>query len=155
MDDCQYLYVDRTREIDELTLEVIISEAKAQAPILEPRDDTEFEKLTVGARPIETDQTCRVFRLIFDRDHMVSYSVLNECYGKYPKSPEKFTGKLFRIFSRSNLLDFIRQTTSAESMQSDELKHYQLACLNHVVDVICTKPPGVSVSIPLQEQRQL
>jgi hypothetical protein len=35
---------------------------------------------------------------------MISWTVLNESYGKYPEPPEQFTGKLFRVFSRSHLI---------------------------------------------------
>jgi hypothetical protein len=145
MNDCEYLLARSIREIEELTLEVFITEAKAQAEILVPRDSTQFEQLRVGSRPIEPDSTCRIFRLIFERRHMVSYTVLNESYGIYPKPPEQFTGKLFRTFSRSHLLDFTKQTTCA----SDEypggiLQHYQIVCLNHVIDVICTAPPKIT-----------
>ena len=72
INDCEYLFAQIIREIEELTLEVIITEAKAQAEILVPRDSTEVEQLLLGSRPIETDSTCRVFRLIFERRHMVS-----------------------------------------------------------------------------------
>ena len=55
------------REVEELTLEVIIAEAKAQAEILVPRARTEVEQLLVGSSPIQrTDSTCPIFRLIFD-----------------------------------------------------------------------------------------
>jgi hypothetical protein len=113
INDCEYLFAQSIREIEELTLEVIITEAKAQAKIRIPRDNTEVEQLLAGSHPIETDSTCRVFRLIFERRHMVSYTVLNESYGTYPEPPEQFIGKLFRTFSRSHLLDFTKQTTCA------------------------------------------
>lgn len=147
INDCEYLFAQSIREIEELTLEVIITEAKAQAEIRVPRDNSEVEQLLSESSPIETDSTCRVFRLIFERRHMVSYTVLNESYGIYPQPPEQFTGKLFRTFSRSRLLDFTKQTTYA----SDEypggiLQHYEIACLNHVIDVICTAPPKITVT---------
>ena len=145
INDCEYLFAQSIREIEELALEVIITEAKAQAEILVPRDSSEVEQLRLGGRPIETDSTCRIFRLIFERRHMVSYTVLNESFGMYPEPPE-FTGNLFRIFSRSRLLDFTKQTTYAsDEYPGGVLQHYEIACLNHVIDVICTAPPKITV----------
>jgi len=147
INDCEYLFAQSIREIEELTLEVFITEAKAQAEILVPRDTSELEQLLSGSSPIETDSTCRIFRLIFDRRHMVSYTVLNESYGIYPKPPEQFTGKLFRTFSQSHLLDFTKQTTNAsDEYPGGVLQNYEIACLNHVIDVICTAPPKIIVT---------
>jgi hypothetical protein len=111
INECNYLFFDSIREIDELTLELIVTEGKLQDEILVPRNDTPVEQLRLRAKPIERDVTCRSFRLIFDRRRMVFYAVLNESYGKYPESPERFTGKLFRVFSRSHLLEYTKRTT--------------------------------------------
>jgi hypothetical protein len=83
--------------------------------------------------------------LLFDRSQMVSYTVLNESYGVYPKEPEKFAGKLFRKFDWSHLLEFTKRTTIASELYSGPLEHYEIACLNHVVDVITTGPPRIAV----------
>jgi hypothetical protein len=145
INDCEYLFATTIREIEELTLELIVQEAKPQALVLTPRDDSEVEQILAGSRPIETDSTCRYFRLVFDRKHMVSYRVLNESYGTYPEAPELFTGKLFRVFAVSHLLDFTKEYTVASDDYPGPLQHYQIACLNHVVDVICTAPPRIFV----------
>jgi hypothetical protein len=145
INECEYLFVDSIRESEELTLELTVREAKPQAQILVPRDGSTFEQLRVGGRPIETDLTCRLFQLIFDRNQMVSYTVLNESYGGYPDTPEQFTGKLFRIFSWSHLLEFTKRTTCASDEYPGVLQHYEIVCLNHVIDVICTGPPRIEV----------
>ena len=145
INECEYLYIDSIRELEELTLEVIVTEAKLQAQILVPRDESPVEQLRLGGRPIERDGTCRSFRLIFDQRHMVSYTVLNESYGRYPEPPEQFAGKLFRVFSWSHLLEFTKRTTYASDEHPGVLQHYEIACLNHVVDVICTGPPRIDI----------
>jgi hypothetical protein len=145
INECTYLLVDQIRELEELTLELTVTEAKRQAEILVPRDGSVVERLLAGASPIERDATCRTFRLIFDRNRMVSYTVLNESYGQYPEAPEQFAGKLFRVFSWSHLLEFTKRTTNASNEYPGVLQHYQIACLNHVVDVICTGPPRISI----------
>jgi hypothetical protein len=150
LNECENLYADSIREIEELTLELVVTEAKPQAPILAPRAEGPIEALLIGGRPIESDATCRSFRLIFERMNMVSYSVLNESYGAYPEAPETFTGALFRVFSSSHLLEFIKRTTCAsDEYPGGTLQHYEVACLNHVVDVICTGRPRIAVANPL------
>jgi len=159
LNDCKYLFADSIREIEELTLELVVTEAKPQA-LGSGREDRHFEGLAevqallADSRPIESDMTCRSFKLIFDRREMVSYAVLNESYGRYPEAPEEFTGKLFRVFSRSHLLEFTKRTTHAsDEYPGGALQHYEVVCLNHVVDVICTGPPRIAMGNAFQAIR--
>ena len=147
MDECSYLFATDVRELEELTLGLTLVEAKLQAPVTtaDEKDPAGFLKL--GARPIEEDQTSRIFQVVFSRHHLVSYTVLNESYGKYPEPPEAFTGTLFRVFSQSHLLDFTARTTIASEHYPGPLMHYEIACLNHIIDVICTAPPTISVGV--------
>lgn len=145
INECTYLFATDVREIEELTLGLTIVEAKAQAPITAEEATGPLALLKVGGRPIEEDETCRLFQLLFDRNHMISYTVLNESYGKYPEPPELFAGKLFRVFSRSHLLEFTERTTYASGGHPGVLMHFEIACLNHVIDVICTAPPKIAV----------
>ena len=146
IDDCEYLFVEEIGETEELTLELIVVEAKAQALITIAKDDSVLERLKVGGRPIEPDSSCRSFRLIFDRPHMVAYMVSNESYSRYPEPSEEFVGKLFRIYSRSHFLDFTKRTSCASDQHPGQLRNYQVVCQNHIVDVIATAPPAISVS---------
>lgn len=145
MDDCDYLFATEIREIEELTLGVTIVEAKPQALITTVDEQDPFGFLKIGGFPIEEDETCRVFQVVFDRNHLISYTVLNESYGKYPEPPEAFTGKLFRAFSWSRLLDFTGRTTIASAEYPGPLMHFEIVCQNHIVDVICTAPPKISI----------
>jgi hypothetical protein len=147
IDECEYLLVKDICATEDLTLGLLLSEAKPQAPLLEPRNDSEWEKLCVGASPIEEDATCRTFQLIFERNHMVAYMVLNESYGKYPEPPEEFTGKNLRVFSQSHLLEYIRNTTIVSDEYPGVIQHYQVSTLNHVIDVISTKPPRIAIGV--------
>ena len=52
---------------------------------------------------------------------------------------------LFRVFSWSHLLEFTKRTTNTSDEYPGVLLHYQIACLNHVIDVICTAPPAISI----------
>lgn len=145
IDDCEYLFATSIRETEELTLGLVIVEAKPQDRAHAPVDDSELERLKADGKPIEPDPTCRVFELLFDRKHLVLYTVLNELYGIYPREPEKFVGKLFRVFSWSHLLEFTKRATVASEFYPGPLGHYEIACQNHVVDVISTAPPRIAV----------
>lgn len=124
INECTYLFATDVREIEELTLGLTIVEAKAQVPISTTEDTDPSASLKIGGRPIEEDETCRLFQLLFDRNHMIFYTVLNESYGKYPEPPEAFTGKLFRIFSHSHLLEFTERTTYASGGHPCVLMHF-------------------------------
>lgn len=143
LNDCKYLFISSIREIEELTLEIFADEAKPQEPISVAPYVGEIGQLHVGARPIETDNTCRSFQLVFPRNEMVLYQVLNESYGRFPKAPEMFSGSIFRTFSRSHLLDFVKCNTHASDEYPGILHHYQLVAENHVMDVIMTGQPEI------------
>jgi hypothetical protein len=145
IDVCTYLFATDVRELEELTLRLTLVEAKAQAPILATEDTGPLAALREGSSPIGQDETCRQFQVVFDRNHMISYAVLNESYGRYPQPPEIFTGKLFRIFSESHLLEFTERTTYASGGHPAPLMHFEIVCLNHVFDVIATAPPTITV----------
>jgi hypothetical protein len=150
INDCENLLVEAIGEREELTLAVVLTEAKPQTPITSFSSEDPLGELRLGGRPIQPDDTCRRFELVFDRQDIVSYTVLNESFGKYPELPEVFEGKLFRIFSHSHLLEFTRSITNPVWELQGDLKHYQIACLNHVVDVISTGTPKISMTFPSQ-----
>jgi hypothetical protein len=146
LNDCEYLFVSKIRPM-ELALGLILNEAKPQAEIVVPATASPLERLRDGGRPIEEDATCRQFEVFFEQNSMVSYTVLNESYGKYPEAAEEFVGKLFRVFSKSHLLDFTKKATIACDEYPGPLHHYEIACLNHVIDVITTKPPRIAIGM--------
>lgn len=64
INDCTYLYAKEIREIQELTLGLIIVEAKAQAPVSATEEAGPLAFLKIGGRPIEEDEMCRLFQLL-------------------------------------------------------------------------------------------
>lgn len=150
LNDCLSLHLQSIREVEALALEVVVLEAKPQAHaitaqearLIAAKSGSPLERILVGARMVEPDATCRLFRLIFGRQ-LVLYTVLNESYGTYPRPPEQFSGKLFRTYSWSHLLEFTRQTTCASDEYPGVLQHYAAVCEHHVVDVICTARPTI------------
>jgi hypothetical protein len=149
LNECANLYAREIRPIQQLALGLIVNEAKAQPETVAPPQGAPavIAEILRDCKPIKEDPTCRVFELLFEQDAMVSYTILNETYGKYPEPPEEFTGRLFRIFSKSHLLDFTRQTTAASDEYPGVLRHYEIACLNHIIDVVTAKPPRIAVGM--------
>jgi hypothetical protein len=141
--DCGYLYLRWIGEPEELQLRLVVEEARSQnrpvvAPPLRP---PELSVILRDARPIESDEGCKMFEIIYPQP--ISYTVLNESYGRYPEAPEIFEGKLFREFSWSYLLEMTRKTTYASDDHPGPLplQHHSIVCLNHVIDVITTREP--------------
>lgn len=142
LDKCKYLYLRWIGEPEELRLRLVVEEARIQErPVLAPAHLPELNELYETAKPIVSDQDCRQFEIIYT--YPISYTVLNETYGKYPDAPEVFTGNLFREFSSSYLLEMTRKTTyvSDDHPGPLPLQHHSIVCLNHVIDVITTRVP--------------
>ena len=144
LDQCSYLYLRWIGEPQELQLRLVVEEARIQdRPALAPEHLPELASLYEGAKPIASDQGCRLFEIIYS--YPISYTVLNESYGKYPEPPEVFTGRLFRQFSSSYLLEMTKKTTYVSDDHPGPLppQHHSIVCLNHVIDVITTRDPEI------------
>jgi hypothetical protein len=142
LNECGYLYLRWIGEPEELRLRLVIEEARVQdRPVIPTSRPPELQKILSDARPIKSDEGCRLFEIIYSDP--ISYTVLNESYGVYPTTPEVFTCKLFREFSWSYLLEMTRKTTYANDEHPGPLplQHHSIACLNHVIDVITTREP--------------
>lgn len=77
----------------------------------------------------------------------ISYSVIDECFSYSIDNSEISKGKLFRIYTKSRYLDFIKIATNEREdlCPSDNYIHYQFPCLNHTIDVISCEEPKVTV----------
>ena len=63
------------------------------------------------------------FEILFN--DYITYSVINESYAEICKD-EKFVGHLFRIYSKSNFLEYTSKTTI--NYLENELNQYQIIC---------------------------
>jgi len=148
MDDCTYLFLRWIGEPKDNHLRLIIEEASPQShrtwiPPIE--SSPEIADILAGASPIESDSKSRLFEVSYE--DYISYTVMNESYGKFPEPPELFTGKLFREFQWSYLLEWTRKVSYASDDHPGPgiLQHHEIACLNHVIDVITTRPPNLTL----------
>lgn len=122
--------------IDEGVLKVQIERCKVSdknVPAIE------VDGVVIEGNPIEVDFELPVIELEFSS--YVSYSVINESFVPY-QDYEVYEGNLFRKYSKSRYLDFIKLRTIAEEF-FPHLVHYQIPCLNHITDVISEEEPNV------------
>jgi len=75
----------------------------------------------------------------------MSYSILNESYGRYPEPPEVFIGRLFRVFSWSPSLEFTAKHRNASEDWPGPYQHYEIVGLNHVINVVSKERPLISI----------
>src|SRR5436305_7065520 len=94
IDSCRFLFLRELSEPEENTLRVVVEEAKANGP---PEDIEILGKVISGTRPIESDDTCRLFELIWPS--YVAYAVRNESYTSWDDA-EEWEGKFFRLYSK-------------------------------------------------------
>ncbi|MEF2248812.1 hypothetical protein [Paenibacillus sp. IITD108] len=135
------IYFKQIYEPEENTLRLLFSRSRTS--------DTP-ETITIGeieikdSYSIDIDETLPLLQLDFET--YVGYSIRNESFTNWDDY-EEFEGKIFRIYSKSRYLDFIKGGTFASEDYPGPFKHYGITCLNHVVDV-------VSISVPIIKEVQ-
>lgn len=91
--------------------------------------------------PSESTDSCRAFVLHWSR--YVAYLVTEEGAASCGKcDDEVFTGNLFRQYQKSHMLDHVSRDTGGHF---EPLQHYKILCLNHLIDIVSTKPPEIEI----------
>ncbi len=139
LDNHDYLYLDNLTDKGDLKIELFISEASTEcwdAKTNNLDDLTEIEKAEVAKRRV-----CKKYKITFE--NYICYSVANESYTGWDDY-EKFSGNLFRIYSKSRFLDYLPNAVELfiiENTQEDKIQHYGILCLNNIIDIVtCQKP---------------
>ena len=57
---------------------------------------------------------------------------------------EERIGRVFCIYSKSNYLDYIRNSTIVEYIRDGDLKHYAINCLDHTIYIASMVEPIVT-----------
>jgi len=138
IDDCKYLYLEDLSEPEENAFKVVVLEA-ATGIVAKPGDNAPLTNVS----PIEHTQGCRVFEITWSS--YIAYSVRNESYAQ--NGDDKFEGRLFRYYSKSHFLDYVASATLATSDYPGPFRHWSIACLNHVIDVVSQVEPAMRVRI--------
>ena len=137
IDSCRYLFLRDLSEPEENTLRVVVEEAKADGP---PEDLEILGKVIRGTIPIDSDESCRLFELVWSS--YVAYGVRNESFTAWDDS-EEWQGRLFRLYSKSHFRDYVSRATFASNEYPGPLRHWSLLCENHLVDVVACVEPAV------------
>ncbi len=146
LDSAKYLYLRELSEPCDNSLRLVVQEAVANpdgqvGPI---PDLPGLAKVLEGASPIECSVSCRTFELRWN--HYVAYLVTEECAGSCGQyDDEVFTGNLFRIYTKSHFLEHLVRDTGGHAQ---EIRHYKLLCLNHLIDVAAYGPPEIKQAGP-------
>jgi hypothetical protein len=138
INECEYLFVREFSDVDRGTLRLIVDEG---VPVLPSRSHFIGETEIKDCTPIRHTQAARSFELIWD--WYVAYSVRNESYVEQ-NPDELFTGKRFRIYSKSHFLDYVARSIFAGPEHPGPMKHYGVCCENHVIDVVSANAPLIS-----------
>jgi hypothetical protein len=130
----RYFYLEEIGEPDDNTLRIVIVEAAAQGP------ETEVPNLQITAREIMPIPDQKPIELFWEE--YIAYSVRNESYA----IPEEGQPPLDRMLSERSgtaFLAFIAKSTLATNKFPGPFKHWELVCLNHVIDVVSTAAPKI------------
>lgn len=133
-----YLFLDNIEEPGTNSLRISIN----RATISSKSEDVIFDKHTIyNVHPIEIDKTSQVINIEFDS--YVSYSVSDESF-HFVNQEDEFIGNSVRLFTKSTYLDFVSNGTIAQDIYSyKELMHYQIVCLDHIIDIVSFDKPSI------------
>jgi len=141
-------YVD-LREISEPnkrvfnSLRIVVEEAVVNEATAVVSDRPELAGLLAGAHPIESVDGCKTFQLSWK--HYLAYLVTEELVGSNATNgydDEVFTGNILRVYTKSHFLDHVMRDTGGHIQ---EILHYKIICLSHLIDVVSYYTPDVEV----------
>ncbi|KIL72951.1 hypothetical protein SD77_3424 [Bacillus badius] len=138
MDWKGHIYLNTLSEPLENSLRILIDKCK----ISHEREGAHAGKYITEISPIEGDINFPIIQLDFDS--YVSYTITNESF-TVMDDYEVYQGEVFRIYTKSRYLDFVKLGTIAEDVFPEErFVHYQVPCLNHIIDIISFESPRIT-----------
>jgi hypothetical protein len=138
LDTCASLYLREIGEPAQNSLRLLVEEA-----FVMPQEVTvKFGRTEIAnCHPLKPTPSGRLFEIVWN--NYVAYFVANESYSTRNES-EEFRGRFARLYTKSHFLDYISQATLATSEYPGPMKHIQLVCECHIIDVVSTQFPAVS-----------
>ena len=148
LESAKYLYLRELSEPQDNSLRLVVQDAVVGPAGAGRAFDTrlpELQEIMKGSSPIVSTRACRTFELMWK--HYVAYLVTEECVGSCGQyEDEVFAGNLFRTYTKSHFLDHLARDTGGHT---EEILHYKVTCLNHLIDVAAYVPPEVKQIGPL------
>lgn len=136
--DLKDIYLEDIFEIEDNYLRLTLSRSKLNK-VSDPIIIDANHSIKVDSS-IDIDYSLPIIQLDFN--WYIGYSVLNESYTVWDDY-QKFEGKSFRIYNKSRYLDFIKAGTIASVDYPGPFKHYGIACLNHIIDIVSVDEPMI------------
>ena len=143
----QYRYIALLEigETDDWKFRMLIAEMQVlDRPTLVSVDKhpNEIERtLLADTNPIEITDKSAIYEVTFE--DYVMYSVRNESY-VHGNDYDEYEGDIFRIYSKSQFLDFLKISTFAAHDYPGPFKHYGFITSDHVIDIASVEPPKFS-----------
>jgi len=140
------VYLREIGELDRRTfnsLKIVVEEAVVNGTAHVVSERPELARVFAGAHPIESVEGCRKFQLSWKL--YLAYLVTEECVGSSAPNgydDEVYAGTILRHYTRSHFLEHIHRDTGGHTQ---EVLHYKLICLDHLIDVVSYEPPEVQV----------
>jgi hypothetical protein len=144
---CEWLYLHEIGEPRDNELRLVLHEAKTGAtedrPVSLDGELPEIRKLLAETKPIVHGPGCRVFELRWSS--YIAYSVLNESFASVEPAESVGVGRLVVEYSKSVFLAYLARSTFASSEYPGPFLHWDVRCLNHIIQVASTQRPSVKV----------
>jgi hypothetical protein len=148
LNSVRFVHLREISELDNRTfnsLRIVVEEAFVnKAAVVSDRPG--LANVPAGAHPIEFIEGCKKFGLSWK--HYLAYLVTEELVGSNALNgyeDEVYTGNILRVYTKSHFLDHIMRDTGGHIQ---EVVHYKLICLDHLIDVVSYDPPEVEVLTP-------
>lgn len=137
LDACKNLFLTDISEPETNSLRLLVAEGR----VSETEETWDVAGVSFpGIRSIDITSQSRRFELYWPR--YISYAVRDESYCSWDKD-ESWIGSSFRIYSTSKFLDFVGNGTFATAEYPGPFKHYEIVCLDHIIDVASEDPPTI------------
>jgi hypothetical protein len=139
----RFIYLIEINEPSDNVLRLVISEAQERKTSEDLKmGDVVLSSVLSDVNELVADESCNAYEILF-QDY-VAYGVRDESFVT-PDESEKWTGRLFQVYSRSHFLDYVRVATFASDDYPGKLGHYGINCLNHIVDIVSASQPIISL----------
>jgi hypothetical protein len=144
LDGCEYLDLESYKVVAGYGLELRIREHLPQPGYPENPERDYSPKMIERLGPRPEPPATRLFEVRFGE--IISFTLTNESYARFPEKPEIFSGNRFRTFTHSVLLEGTRKTSyvSDEHPGPGPLQHFEFICMDDIVDVVSCAPPAIS-----------
>jgi hypothetical protein len=141
IDGCQYLFLSDIQELGGNRLRIVVQEGR---PAGEPKTIIVGDSSIADCTPIEVTSESAGFEI--EWPHYVAYAVLNESYTSPPDAEQSYTGKRFRIYSKSYFRHYLSRCTFATDEYPGPLQHYEICCEDQIVNVVSNFSPTITVT---------